>query len=172
MVKARRQAGISQIGTKIHINYKLQWLGWRKCAQCWDVCLSLLPWAFHLGKNGGAVSEWRAFPVLSFRRSYSECVEPSRLRERLWWQGCLSWKLLCLLLRKLTSQGRAQLVHTDAGGACFCPYLPDHRMAEHHGRTWTQFKRSGAFQIRRGAQVITASLGTAFGFHPAFHHLS
>lgn len=135
----------------------------------------VLPWCLELFIWGGmvlSVSEWRAFPVLSFRRSYSEHVEPSRLRERLWWQGCLSWKLLCLLLRKLTSQGRAQLVQTEGGGACFvhtCQITGWLSIMAEHGPS---LKGLVHFRSRWGVQVITASLGTTFGFHPAFHHLS
>lgn len=115
---------------------------------------------------------WRAFPVLSFRRSHSEYVEPSRLRERLWWQACLSWKLLCLLRRKLTSQGRAQLVQTEGGGACFVHTCQVTGWLSIMAGCGPSLKGLVHFRSRWGVQVITASLGTAFGFHPAFHHLS
>lgn len=105
--------------------------------------------SFSFGENGGAVCLWRAFPVLSFRRSYYRYTTwPSRLRERLWWQACLSWKLLCLLLREIDFSRKAQLVQTEGGGSMFCPHLPGHCWLSIMAGCGPSLKGSGAFQIQ------------------------
>ena len=141
-----RQAGTRQIGTKIHINYKFQWVRWRKHAQCWEVRLSLIPWAFHLGKNGGAVCLWmKGLSSTVFQVLFWVC----RTQQREALMTGMSFMEIIMPLTEEIDFTRKSSARADwSGWGMFCPYLPDHWMAEHHGRTWTQFKGSGAFQIQ------------------------
>lgn len=58
------------------------------------------------------------------------------------------------------------------GWGMFCPHLPGHCWLSIMAGCGPSLKGLVHFRSRWGVQVITASLGTAFGFHPAFHHLS
>lgn len=165
-----RQAGTRQIGTKIH---KLQISvsdeenipsAERFAFPC---CLEL----FICGKKWWCCLSLKAFPVLSFRRSYSEYVQPSRLRERpddrhvfhgnyyasYWGNWLLKEELSSCRLK-----GVGHVLST----------LPGHCWLSIMAGCGPSLKGLVHFVSRWGVQVITASLGTAFCFHPAFHHLS